>query len=250
LTDVRDIWEGCKEEQRKPLYVTEYGVQGTWKVQQDVTQPDGTTKKKWVIVRPEPGTYKPQGPDLKGPRVVDQNITAFQHAWFNVLAANKGYHGLVKWDAYFGKYDLQPQKHPQEYGMIGKPTASGWKLRPSYHLTRLFTQTVKPGWNVRKVDGHGAGSQIVAAYSSPAGGLTLIGLDTAGAALNTASKAERSYHFANLPKNKQFELLYWNRHGGGLLTSAGKIHSNGAGALTVEAPLNSVFAVTTVHVDV
>jgi hypothetical protein len=250
LTDVRDIWEGCNAEQRKPLYVTEYGVKGDWKVQREVAQPDGTTKLKWVIVQPEPGTYKPQGPDLDGPRVVDQNVNAFQHAWFNLLAANLGYHGLVKWDAYFGKYDLKAQPHPQEYGMIGKPNDSGWQLRQSYYLTRLFTQTVKPGWNVREV-AHGPGSQIVAAFSARAGGgLTLIGLDTAGASLNEAVPEQRSYRFSGLPKNKAFDLLYWNRHGRGLLTSAGKVQTDRAGNLPVEAPLNSVFAVTTVAVDV
>src|SRR5919197_2258777 len=191
----------------EPLYVTEYGVQGTWKVQQEVVQPDGTKKKKWVIVQPEPGTYKPQGPNLGGPRVVDQNVNAFQHAWFNLLAANLGYRGLVKWDAYFAKYDLQPEPHPQEYGMIGKPTDSGWQLRQSYYLTRLFTQTVKPGWNVREL-AHGPGSQIVPAYSAPSGrGLTLTGLDTAGATLNEAVPEQRSYQFSKLPAKKAFALL-------------------------------------------
>jgi hypothetical protein len=249
LTDVRNIWNGCNEEQRKPLYITEYGVQSTWKVQREVVQPDGTKKKKWVIVQPEPGNYEPHGPNLDGPRMVAQNITAFQHAWFNLLAPNLGYHGLVKWDAYFGKYDLKPQPHPQEYGMIGKPNDSGWPLRHSYHLMRLFTQTVKPGWNVRQVT-HDPGSQIVAAYAAPSGGgLTLIGLDTAGASLNKAVPEERSYHL-ELPPNKQLELLYWNRHGGGLLTSAGKVRTDRGGNLTVKAPLHSVFAVTTVSVDV
>jgi hypothetical protein len=252
LTDVREIWKGCNEGQRKPLYVTEYGVQGTWKVQREVVQPDGTKKLKWVIVKPEPGTYEPHGPNLDGPRVVDQNINAFQHAWFNILAANLGYRGLVKWDAYFAKYDLNPkQQHPQEYGMIGKPNDSGWQLRHSYHLTRLFTQTVKPGWNVRKVaPDPGTGTQMVAAYSAPSGGgLTLIGLDTAGANLNKAVPDERSYQLANLPKHKRLELLYWNRHGGGLLTSAGTVDTGNAGSLTVKAPLHGVFAVTTVPVD-
>jgi hypothetical protein len=241
LTVVHGIWEGCSEAKRKPLYVTEYGVRGEWKVK--------LAPKKWKILQPEPGTYKSGKPDLSGPRVVDQNITAFQHAWFNILAANKGYHGVVKWDAYFGKYDLQDEENPQEYGLIGKPNKSGWSLRHSYHLMRLFTQTVKPGWNVRQLDG-GGGTEIAAAFAAPSGGgLTLIGLDTAGATLNTASKVERSYEFAKLPKNMQLELLYWNRKGGGLLTSAGKL-STGNGNLTVKAPLNSVFALTTVPVDV
>jgi hypothetical protein len=249
LTDVHKIWKGLPEGKRKPLYVTEYGVRGTWKVKRDVRQPDGTVKKKLVIVQPEPGIYKPQGPDLKGRRVVDLNLNAFQHAWFNVLAANLGYRGLVKWDAYFAKYNLNPKEpHPQEYGMIARPKGSDWPLRSSYHLTRLFTQTVGHGWDVRKLD-HAGGSQIAAAYSGPAGGLTLIGLDTAGATLIRPVQQKRSYHFSKLPENTSFQLLYWNRHGRGRLTSPGQRRSDGAGNLSVEAPLHSVFALTTLPVD-
>jgi hypothetical protein len=233
----------------KPVYVTEYGVRGIWRIQRDVIGPDGTVKKKLVKVRPEPGIYKAKGPDLKGRRVVDLNLNAFQHAWFNLQAPNLGYQGLSKWDAYFAKYDLKKEPHPQEYGMIGRPKGSDWTVRPLYHLTRLFTQTVKPGWNVREVV-HAPGTQIVAAYSAPSGdGLTLIGLDTAGATLIRPVKKQQPYHFSKLPKNKSFQLLYWNRHGHGLLTSPGQVRTDGSGNLTVEAPLHSVFAVTTVPID-
>jgi hypothetical protein len=250
LREVLGFWNDYRETQRKPLYVTEYGVRGAWKVKRDVPQPDGTVKKKWVILKPEPGTYKPQDPDLNGPRIVDQNITAFQHAWFNLLAANLGYHGLVKWDAYFGKYDLQFEQHPQEYGLLGKPDSSGWRPRPSYDLMRLFTQTVEPGWNVRELTTDDSGTELVAAYSAPSGpGLTLIGLDTAGARLNEKVPDQRTYHFSKLPGNTSFELLYWNRHGRGLLTSAGTKQTDGGGNLPGEAPLHSVFALTTVAVD-
>jgi hypothetical protein len=232
LKDVQDICNAIDKEglKSKPVYVTEYGVRGTWK-----------EDKK--IVRPEPGT------DKKGRRVVNLNLNAFQHAWFNLEAANRGYRGLVKWDAYFAKYDLKPQPFPQEYGMLGKPKGADWQLRPSYHLTRLFTQTVRPGWNVRNVEQDG-GSQIVAAYSAPSGdGLTLIGLDTAGASLDKAPQ-ERPYHFSKLPGNTSFQLLYWNRGGQGQLRSAGKAKTDAAGNLTVEAPLQSVFALTTLPVTV
>jgi hypothetical protein len=230
LRDVRGICDALGSP--KPVYITEYGVRGDFRVD-----------KK--IVRPEPGI------DRNGRRIVNLNSNAFQHAWFNILAANLGYHGLVKWDAHFGRYDLFTKHPPQEYGLMGRPKkGSDWPLRPAYHLIRLFTQTVKPAWNVREL-AHDSGSEIAAAYSAPSGdGLTLIGLDTAGASLNRAVKAQRSYRFSNLPRNKSFDLLYWNRHGRGLLTSAGKIRTDGGGNLTVEAPLNSVFAVTTVPVDV
>jgi hypothetical protein len=230
LSEVRGICDSLGSP--KPVYVTEYGVRGDFKVGRQ-------------IVRPEPGI------DRNGRRVVNLNLNAFQHAWFNVLAANLGYKGLVKWDAHFGKYDLHTKHPPQEYGLIGKPKKGGeWPLRPAYHLTRLFTQTVKPGWNVREL-AHDPGTEIAAAFSAPSGnGLTLIGLDTAGASLNRAVKEQRSYHFANLPKATSFELVYWNRRGGGQLRSGGKVRSDRRGNLTVEAPLHSVFAVTTVPVDV
>ena len=36
-------------------------------------------------------------------------VNAFQHAWFSLRACMLGYHGLVKWDAYFGMYDANEQ---------------------------------------------------------------------------------------------------------------------------------------------
>src|SRR5436309_2356335 len=33
------------------------------------------------------------------------NANAFQHAWFDVLAAKLGYAGTIKWDAYFSRYN-------------------------------------------------------------------------------------------------------------------------------------------------
>jgi hypothetical protein len=124
-------------------------------------------------------------------------------------------------------------------------------VRPSFHLTRLFTQAVPPGWNVREVK-RPPGTQIVTAFAAPSGdGLTLIGLDTAGATLVNAVKGKRSYGFAKLPKNTSFHLIYWNRHGKGRLSSPGKVRTDGAGHLPpVEVPLHSVFALTTVPVDV
>jgi hypothetical protein len=251
LRDVRGICNvlATHDLHPKPVYITEYGVRGIWRTKRDVVGRDGSLKKKLVKVKPEPGIYKPQGAELRGRRVVDLNLNAFQHAWFNLLAPTLGYQGLSKWDAYFAKYDLKNEPFPQEYGMIGRPKGQELPLRPLYHLTRLFTQTVKPGWNVREVV-HAPGSQIVAAYSAPSGdGLTLIGLDTAGATLVGPVNQKRSYHFSKLPKNKSFNLVYWNRRGHGRLTSPGQRRTDGAGNLTIEAPLHSVFALTTVSVD-
>src|SRR5262249_43973642 len=82
------------------------GVRGTWRAERKVIRAGGAVKLKRVIVTPELGIFQPHGPNLQGPRVVDLNINGFQHAWFNLLAANLGYRGLSKWDAFFGKYDI------------------------------------------------------------------------------------------------------------------------------------------------
>lgn len=221
LQGVRDIWTGLPADARKPLYVTEYGVRGRRKV----------NGKKL----PEPGLFGDGGPPIVG-----TTINAFQHAWFNLFAAKLGYHGLAKWDAYFGKYD----SGKQEYGMIGRPGAQGWQLRPSYELTRLFTHTVKPGWDVVAVDA-AAGDELVAGYAGGAGQLTVIGLDRRGGSLSSPSPTIVPYHLGGLPRNASLHLLYWNRHGGGLTTDAGEVRTNSSGELTVEAPLHSVFALTT-----
>ena len=253
LNDVRGICDGLILEQLnpKPVYVTEYGVRGIWRVKREVVRASGMHHLKLVKVKPEPGVYKPTGEELRGRRVVDLNLNAFQHAWFNLLAPRLGYQGLSKWDAYFAKYDLKDEPHPQEYGLIGRPQGADLPVRPSFHLTRLFTQAVPPGWNVREVK-RPPGTQIVTAFAAPSGdGLTLIGLDTAGATLVNAVKGKRSYGFAKLPKNTSFHLIYWNRHGKGRLSSPGKVRTDGAGHLPpVEVPLHSVFALTTVPVDV
>src|SRR5207248_601866 len=151
------------------------------------------------------------------------NINAFQHAWFALLAAKLGYHGVVKWDAYFGKYDLTTLKpsashpHPaplQAFGLIGHPSQK-WPLRPVYQLMRLLTQTVKSGWDVVEVDCAPGGTKLVVGFAGPGGERTVIGLDTAGAHLNSTSTTVVSYGIGGLPKTRPLRLLYWNHFGQG-----------------------------------
>ena len=123
------------------------------------------------------------------------NIAAFQQLWFNLASAQLGYHGTVKWDAYWGKYDNGTQSH----WLIG-PAEEGWPLFPAYHAIRLLLQTTQRGWQVLGVDPwftddwevgtDDAQEREVTAYAGPNGELTLIGLDTNGRGLNVAS-AER-----------------------------------------------------------
>ena len=231
LQEVRNICNRLPKDRRRPLYVTEYAVRGDRKL------PNGK-------LRPEPGNFQ-------GGPLVETNINAFQHAWFALLAANLGYHGLVKWDAYFGLYEPKgaQARGTQAYGMIGHPK-QGWPLRPSYELMRLLTKTVKPGWKVVAIKGpKHAGSKLLAGYLGPAGERTIVGLDTAGARRNSPSPTEVSYTIDGLPKNRPFRRLYWNRKGGGKTTVAPPIRSDKTGTLTVKAPLHSVFAITTLDTN-
>jgi hypothetical protein len=229
LNEIQKIVQRLPKAGRRDVYVTEYGVRGFFK------QPHHKP------VHREPGVLE------SGKRVVDSNINAFQHAWFNLLAAQMGFHGLVKWDAYFGKYDLPHQDFPQEYGMLGQPGPDGWKLRPSYWLMRLFTRTVKPGWDVIDVRGPRGDPRLVVGFQKPggAGALTIIGLDRNGGHSDTFQSTPVHYRLGNLPHNTVFRLLYWNRQGGGKTVLARPLRSSNTGTLDVVAPLGSVFAITT-----
>lgn len=223
LQDVRAIWDAELADARKPLYVAEYGVRG-------LRNFNGRSF-------PQPGVWQ------DGTPMSQTNINAFQHAWFDILSARLGYLGTIKWDSYFGKYDAGTQA----FYMIGSPV-DGWPLYPIYNTVHLWTMTVKPTWRVVGLEGD-SGTKLLTAYSSPAGELTLIGLDTSGSNLNAASPTQVNYSIGGLPSSASFHLVVWNHDGDGQNVSAGTIVSDVAGAATVAAPLHSVFALTTAPVE-
>ncbi|MGB2952418.1 MAG: hypothetical protein WBB74_03360 [Gaiellaceae bacterium] len=218
LTEVRQIVDRLPAAGRRPVYVTEYGVRGLRLL-------NGGHY-------PEPGVY------VDGTPFEQTSVNAFQHAWFDLLAPRLGYDGVSKWDGFFGKYD----DGTQDYSMIGPPQ-QGWPLRPVYSLTRLFTQTIGAGWKVVGMNGAPAG-KLVTAYDGPNGELSLIGLDTDGAMLNAVSRLQIPYSIDGLPPDLAFRIVYWNADGSDQITSGGVIRSDGLGRLTVSAPLQSVFALT------
>ena len=119
LTQVRQIVDALPAAERRPLYVTEFSARGLRALN--------------GVNYPEPGVY------ADGTPLPNTTINAFQHAWFDVLAARLGYAGTIKWDGYAAKYD----RGTQDYSLIGPPT-QGWPLRPVYNVTRLFTSTTRP----------------------------------------------------------------------------------------------------------
>jgi hypothetical protein len=135
----------------------------------------------------------------------------------------------------------------QQHYAIGPPLAPArreWELLPMYHLLRLFTITT--GWKVRSVVPSEGQTKHLVAFQAPAGQLTIFGLDDRGADLNTPSKTRVSYTIGGLPKNKSFQLLYWNLGGRGKLKLVKEpVKADAGGVATVRAPFHSVFALTT-----
>jgi hypothetical protein len=222
LTEVRKIVNALPESGRKPVYVTEYGVRGM-RTFNGVPQVD-------------PGVWEDGSP------ITQTNISAFQHAWFDVLAADLGYLGTSKWDSYYGKYD----NSTQAYYLIGAPQ-SGWPLYPLYNFMQLLTTTVKRDWDVVAVDSAPTSSRLLAAYLGKAKQLTVVGLDTAGAQLNTVSTTPVSYAIAGLPASKQANLLIWNEAGDGLVGAKKPVLADANGVATITVPQHGVFVLTTIR---
>jgi hypothetical protein len=217
LTEVRAIVNKLPVAGRKPLYVAEYGIRGQRTFN---GAPAG-----------DPGVWE------DGTPMARTNINAFQHAWFDVLAADLGYVGTSKWDSYFGKYD----NGTQAYYMIGSP-ADGWPLYPIYNSMRLFTANVGAGWRTVNVGSVPNTSRLLAAYAGKAGEHTVIGLDTAGAQLNTVSPTSSSYTIGGLPPAKTFQLTIWNQAGDGLLGAPTPVATDVAGVVTISVPQQAIFA--------
>ena len=219
LTEVRRISDSITPELRKPLYITEYSVRG-------LRAFEGVTAG-------EPGFWRDGTPMSR------TNVTAFQQAWFDVLAARLGYVGTIKWDLHFAKYDNGTQSH----WLIGPPD-EGWPALPSYSLMNLFTSTVEPGWSVVAVNGD-AGRKLVTAFAGPHDALTVIGLDTSGAQLNGASPIWTTYTIGGLPPQSTFHLAVWNELGNGTILNDPDVQTDASGVATFAIPVSGVFALTT-----
>jgi hypothetical protein len=219
LTEVRAIWNAEPARLRKPLYVAEYGVRG---------QPT------FDDLRADPGFWS------DGTPISQTNVSAFQHAWFDVLSSKLGYVGTSKWDSYFGRYD----NSTQAYYMIGDPQ-SGWPLYPLYNFVRLMTSSVKPGWSVVGVESIPNTTRLVTAYVGKNGQRTVVGLDTAGAQLNGVSPTAVSYVIGGLPASRRLHLAIWNQAGDGLVPPSRVVTSDAAGVVTISVPQQGVFVLTT-----
>lgn len=222
LREVRTIFSTIPAPQRRPLYITEFGVRGI----------EGFEGERSF----EPGFW----PD--GRPMSETNAAAFQQAWFNLRAAQLGYSGTVKWDVYPAKYDAGTQDHSS----LGS-AAQGWPVRPVYRVLQLLTLTTKPrgGSIVELTSAAGADpSKLLTAYISPARDITVLGLDMDGGSIPTTSNALVPYSVGGLPPNTYFRLLVWNGDGAGAIVDNGFLATSPTGTAAFSAPLDSVFALT------
>lgn len=159
-----------------------------------------------------------------------------------VRAMQAGFSGLAKWDLYPGQYD----NGKGDYSVIG-PADQGWPLRPIYRLLQLLMVTTEPrgGEIVEVVPAAGADPRkLLTAYVSPAGGLTVVGLDVDGGVIEGTSDGPVSYSVGGLPPNTLFRLLLWNGDGNGTNLEIGFLDSGPSGSIQFSVPLHAVFALT------
>lgn len=221
--EVRTIFSVIPEQKRRPLFVTEFGVRG-------VSTFEGEEGD-------QPGSW----PDGSG--MSQTTLSAFQHAWFMIRAAQIGFNGTIKWDLYPAKYDAGAQDH-SALGLASE----GWPARPVYRLLQLLTSTTEPrgGRIVQVVGSPGAPpTKLLTAYISPPGDITILGLDTQGGMIGTTSAELVPYAIGGLPPNTSFRLLLWNGDGTGQSREVGRLATDAAGAVWLSVPRYAVFALTT-----
>lgn len=218
-TEVRSIFAAIPAPERRPVYVTEFGVRGL--------QGEDTS---------QPGLW------LDGTPITQTNAAAFQDGLFMLRATQLGFSGFSEWDLDNAKYD----NGTQDFSAIGPGTA-GWPIRPVYHLLQLLALVTQPvgGSIVEVVPSATADpAQLVTAYVSPAGNDTILGLDTGGAALDSTSNDPIAYSIGGLPPNTLFRLLGWNGSGNGTNVDYGFIDSGSTGTADFSIPINGIFALT------
>jgi len=237
LKDVRHIvTEELPEAARKPVYITEFGVRGI------------VNLAGFPSPAPQPGYWS------DGTPLARTNIAAFQQLWFNLLSAQLGFAGAVKWDAYWGVYD---GSYRQTHFLIG-PAGEDWPLFPSYFSLQLLFRTTGLGWRALAVEPWtddltpgrvDAREQKVVAFAGLDDELTIAGLDTNGRGLNAVSDVASSYSIGRLTPGEEFTLVVWNADGAGENSTAATLTANAAGVVRFDVPLHAAFALTTVRVS-
>jgi hypothetical protein len=151
---MRHLTETMPKEQRKPVYVTEYGVKGYIKEQNITHYADH-------VSAPNDPNATPVIEMLKG---------AWQVAYYQLAALHDGVAGMARWDAYRAKYD----GGFQDFSAIGTPYEN-FKLRPVYYQHMLISAATVPGSANLKLKSEADDNLYqTVALRSPSGSLTLM----------------------------------------------------------------------------
>lgn len=207
LSDVYSIVNNL--DHPKPVFITEFGARGD---RTTCTQAPGCLN----------GTSIP---------METTNISAFQSAWFIIKSMRWHFSATVKWDAYKAKYD----NGEQYFSEIGSGT-DGYPLKPSYNMSRMFTTTSEPGWEVLTVDGY-VGKWVTALQDPNSSDMAVYALNDTG--------SETTISIDGLPSNQKLRLLIWNDHGMGGITDYGDVQTDASGEITVRLQAESFAALTT-----
>ena len=211
LRGIAAVPETFAAAQRRPLYITEFGVRG----------------QDWQGAGKEPGVY------TDGTPMTQTSTTALQVGWMMTEATRLGFVATVEWEG----YDMAYGKHPMHYGVMGEP-GEGWPLRPAYQVLRLFTHTIAPGWRALKVEGDST-NLAVAAVQGSAGEFTFM-------AVNHTAVAQ-PVTIGGLPSGKKFHQLVWAAAEPNRLRSAPDIITEAP--LPHSLPPRSIIAITSQSFD-
>lgn len=200
VKDTRRDVDSLPEAARKPVYVTEFGVQG-----------------KRPKPNVEPGTYDDGRP------LADVPAACAQLGWFVMEALNNGFAGTCQWDLYEVWYDRK-----MGYGVIGN-AQQGFPERPGYWLMKMFTHSVEPGWRTMKVEGEGK-DVIVSAIKGSSGETLFV--------LNRGKSREISLRGFRPDTSLACEI--WNGDGTGTLMDGQKLMVDHEGCISLKAVKKSV----------
>jgi hypothetical protein len=209
LSESREAWDALPAEQRRPLFITEFGVRG-YRPEKKV----------------EPGTFG------DGTPIADTPLQACQLAWFTLEALDRGFVAMVVWTMEDAWYDrLMP------YGLIGQ-AKDNWPVKPGYHLMRLFTHTCKPGWRALKIEGQKA-TVSVAAVRADNGAFSAYALNQSSQPITVT--------LAGLPTSPSLHTITWNadKEGSGKLARGEAPKISPVGQVQLTLPPRAMIALTT-----
>jgi hypothetical protein len=112
-----------------------------------------------------------------------------------------------------------------------------------------MTTTVKREWQIVGVDSVPDTSRLLAAFVGKKGQRTVVGLDTAGALLNTVSPISVPYSIGGLPPSTKLRLAIWNEAGNGLAGPTKVVSTDAVGVANISVPQHAVFVLTSLRMS-